>query len=677
VTTILWKGYTWEIDDYTGSPGPNVFDPSNVFVDGDGFLHLQINRVNNVWTCAQIETVQNLGYGTYRCVVKGRLDQLDLNAIWSMFNYNGPDFSHEIDIEIAYWGDAGYGPIGYTAYPDTVGAYVFNRPFPMVQTSDETTHTFIWKPDGVEFFAQQGVKAAGDLTDIIAAAHSDVTSHGDMPIIFIMWLMSGLAPVSGLPQEMIIEDFTFTAYSAPATKKIAIIRDDGVIDDTAALEGFLTILHDRGVKGTLSVIPHQITQDGIDYLNHFAARPEPAWFELATCGYDADGVEDPVAVQPEAKALMIANFGKIPNSIVPPQSNAPAGFMAEALSLGYHSMINAFNFAPPRTLYAFPFNFLWEADWGSAPNWIVTYDTFANFKTQFDWWYAHGSNYAYEGANPQVFSIDINHKPLYNDNNPTAAQARIDFADSLNYMIAKGDVQLLTEEEAVSALGGTGSQNLVTIFSDNFESGNFNNPNGVGGAWTSVGSRWTIRTAAGQFYDGAHGAGAVANNTNRILQKNLTIDTTKILLLDYYCNVSSVNSYSCGMALLFGPVEYIQPLSMVNGHFQYYDTALHNLPTDTTYTANIWHHVQVYLDFPNACVSWVIDGVYKGTATLKGGDTGTVINSTIAMSSLRVYNAPTSGPTFYLDDVNVKQGSFPLIIRSRQHAERCTRQAIS
>jgi hypothetical protein len=86
---------------------------------------------------------------------------------------------------------------------------------------------------------------------------------------------------------------------------------------------------------------------------------------------------------------------------------------------------------------------------------------------------------------------------------------------------------------------------------------------------------------------------------------------------------------------------------------------MHNLPTDTTFAANTWAHVQTYLDFPNSVVSWVIDGVYKGSALLKGGDTGTVISpATANFTSLKFYVAGAGGATVYVDDLIVSQGSF-------------------
>jgi hypothetical protein len=849
-TLIYWKGYTWLINEYTGNPGPNKFLASNAFVDDDGYLHLQINKVDGVWTCAQLQTTVPLGFGTYRCVLSGRMDQLDPNIIVSMFNYGGTDYINEIDIEIAQWGDPDYGPIGYTAYPAHAGPN-FNSAFPMSQTSNDTTHTFIWTPAGVNFFSQQGNKDPGDLSDPIAGAHSTVAPDIEMPLAFIVWLYSGFGPTDDTDFEVVIKDFTFTPYVEPTATKLVVIRDDGVVDETTALYGVLSTFHDRGVPATLAVTPHQATPSLVTYLNHFStgnwevqstikragtyalvgnpnsrnrnlrhnleidttkpllvdfyvrttAITNPGWggmivagdsqnvdlifmhnghfmyydyadhnlpvdttykantwyhvqvtldfpnsliswaidgvskgsadmyaggtrdlitslssftylnlyvaraggttnyiddlaisqngvtilsdnfesgdfsnsfgiggpweadyylslerFELATCGYDS-GEEDPVTTQEAARDLMISLFGKAPTSIVPPYYSVPDGFMEEARSLGYNSMINLFNYAPPRMLYTFPFSFMWEASWGESPDYVVTYRTFAEFKAAFDDWYELNQNPLYAGSNHQVFCININHQPLYNDaNNPTAAQARIDFANSIDYMIGKGDVVFCTEEGAVQALGGTGIPNMETVFSDDFESADLS-------AWDSVGESWS--NAADYYHAGTRSAKATAGASGRVLQKNITFDTSKQAVLDYYCMVSSVAG-APALCLLAGETESIEPLSMDNGHFYYYDTSEHYLPIDTTYEADTWYHLQVYLDFPNALVSWMIDGEYKGSATLRRCDIGTVVDPSIDLTALKFYNG-ISDATLYIDDLVVTRGNFMLPVKAHQH----------
>jgi hypothetical protein len=858
MVSLDWKGYTWEVSEYSGYPGPgNNFRNDNVFIGEDGFLHILLKKVGNIWTVGQISTSVPLGYGTYRFVGKGRLDLIDPNIILGMFSYGGEDYINEIDIEISRWGDLPEVPqsIGWTTYPPVLGSPRLKQTgvFPMVQTSDETTHRYIWMPGYVNFLSQQGNKAESDLSDPIAAYHSVLSPNVDMPLVFIVWLMGGMAPLNDEDVDFVIEDFTFTPYVAPTAKKLVVTRDDSGLYVGASIATFIELHHSRKIPFNLCIIPHQIESDYVAYLNraltlgnlwsvqsdvkhsgsyammaspgdvggsrqkkhalgivpttgiiqidyYFQADgvaqrvygaslqgPSPwdyilpllmdnghfkyynsdfhnlpvdtsyvadtwyhvqitldfsnalmswvidgvskgsvplawadtlaeitesqyvhhlifwngpsggfahyyddiivthdgeivffdnfeygdfstasgvgrAWedeildpyrFEIIPCGYDADGVEDPVDVLEQARDLITSQFGKVPKSLVAPVSLIVDGFLDEAERLGYTSVINDIYFKPPRTIFMFPFSFFWE-------NWTLSkYNTFADFKTAFDQWYAQPNQVPwYSGSNYQVFTMDITDPLLYGTSFEGSVQARLDYAAALDYILGKGDVDVVTQEDAVQILGGTGIQQMNTIFSALFESTGFTNTDGIGGAWDSAGASWSNVTSKAR--SGAHSAKALVSTINLPLKKNIAFDTTRQVLIDYYCQVSSVLGASL-RCTLEGPVEYIEPLLMENGHFYYYDNGQKTLPVDTTYAVDTWYHVQIYLDFPNALISWVIDGVFKGATIIRCADTGVVCYPTIALSSLAFQNngyIPTlSGSTVLFSD-NFESGDF-------------------
>ena len=130
-------------------------------------------------------------------------------------------------------------------------------------------------------------------------------------------------------------------------QKIVIIRDNDIVNDNAALEWYYNLIISKGARSTLACIPNKLTQAGITYLKNL----DQTKFEFASHGYNHDGVEDPVTVQPAAYALMTSIFGKPPLSIAAPNSDIPAGYEDMANSLGYRSQCNFFNFPYPRTLY--------------------------------------------------------------------------------------------------------------------------------------------------------------------------------------------------------------------------------------------------------------------------------------------------------------------------------------
>jgi hypothetical protein len=205
--TFNWKNFKWESADYTGGPGPNTFSVTNVIPKTDG-IHLLIRKIGRKWTCADISTSLRLGYGEYRCVFKGDLNNLDQNIVLAMFNYGGQDFINETDIEISHWSNPKTPPLNYSSYPSVPGDR-FTQQFPLNATGTETTHKFIWTPTGVTFVSQQGNKKRGDLSDVIATVFTPVTSAGVMKLGFNFWLNEGKAPKNGKPAEIVVTDFEF------------------------------------------------------------------------------------------------------------------------------------------------------------------------------------------------------------------------------------------------------------------------------------------------------------------------------------------------------------------------------------------------------------------------------------------------------------------------------------
>ena len=61
---LHWQGYTWTIKSGSGlGPGPNNWNPTNCFVDANGYLHLLITADTNSpngWDCAELYTTSSL-----------------------------------------------------------------------------------------------------------------------------------------------------------------------------------------------------------------------------------------------------------------------------------------------------------------------------------------------------------------------------------------------------------------------------------------------------------------------------------------------------------------------------------------------------------------------------------------------------------------------------------------
>lgn len=215
---ISFSGYQWIVRGGTGGPGPNNWRKSNVWVDGNGHLHMKVSRVDNQWYCAEIWTVDRLGFGTYQFQVTGRIDRLDRNVVLGLFNYPtadvGEDGTNEIDIEIARWGTAGNPNGNYTVWPTDVSLSRESFNFPFTLTGVNSTHRFTWSGSQIYFQSLYGLR--DDNTNQFAEwlyAPADAASYipqQAMPVHINLWLVRGLKPSNLREVEIVIKNFKYT-----------------------------------------------------------------------------------------------------------------------------------------------------------------------------------------------------------------------------------------------------------------------------------------------------------------------------------------------------------------------------------------------------------------------------------------------------------------------------------
>jgi len=213
---IKWQGYTWSIRQAgKGGPGPNDWDPKNVWVDEKGFLHLKISNDNGHWTCAELETDRPLGFGTYQCQVEGPIDKLDQNIVFSMFSYAGPDGTKEIDIEYAKWGNAKEKNAWWTVYPNDKTVKQKSYGFNLTLDGSDSTSRYTWTKEGVHYWMLGGHQPIDSLENKIDEwnFHPDNADHAitqnPIPLHFNLWLFEGKLPTDGKTVEMIVHSFTF------------------------------------------------------------------------------------------------------------------------------------------------------------------------------------------------------------------------------------------------------------------------------------------------------------------------------------------------------------------------------------------------------------------------------------------------------------------------------------
>jgi hypothetical protein len=219
--TIKFSGYDWEIrpSAQNGGPGPNRWDEKNVSVDPGGYLHLKLTERGGKWCCAEVYTRKALGFGLYEFQVVGRVDRLDPNVVFGLFNYPqpevGPDGTHEIDIEFARWGDPSAAVGNYTVWPVRAALRQTTRSFAMSLGEEErTTHGFTWSPASVKFrsMAEHQEDHSPPLGSWLYEPRNpaDRISSKPMPVHINLWCFQGRAPRNGAPVELVVRSFKFT-----------------------------------------------------------------------------------------------------------------------------------------------------------------------------------------------------------------------------------------------------------------------------------------------------------------------------------------------------------------------------------------------------------------------------------------------------------------------------------
>jgi hypothetical protein len=214
VRTIDWDGHTWTVRKGSGGPGPNRWDPKNAWVDRDGYLHVRIAFDGGRWSCAELETTDRLGFGTYSWVVDGSIGSLDPNVVLGLFDYPTPDVggdgTNEIDVEYARWGNASYPPGDFTVWPAKHGLKPRGHAFDFTLSGSLSTSTFVRSSGAVAFQAVDGGGATLGGWTFAPKDPNRRIPQAPTPVHINLWLFEGRPPTDGLPVELVIRSFMFT-----------------------------------------------------------------------------------------------------------------------------------------------------------------------------------------------------------------------------------------------------------------------------------------------------------------------------------------------------------------------------------------------------------------------------------------------------------------------------------
>jgi hypothetical protein len=157
---LHFSGYDWKIRTSPNDRGGEIcnYEPSNVWVDDQGYLHLLMGQENGQWNCAGLSLVRSLGYGTYRFVVSDSA-HLPPSAALIMFtcadNENVEDRT-DLHIGLSQWGRVNHGNADFVVQP----YYIPKNTVSFSVPAGPMTYMLRWEPGSAGFKAFTGVSAS-------------------------------------------------------------------------------------------------------------------------------------------------------------------------------------------------------------------------------------------------------------------------------------------------------------------------------------------------------------------------------------------------------------------------------------------------------------------------------------------------------------------------------------
>jgi hypothetical protein len=225
VRWISFSEYDWWVKDSPGlvGPGPNYFSDStnNVWLDGQGRLHLRITNRSNQWQCAEVVTRRTFGYGSYRFELDSAVNGINPSVVLGLFTWSDdPAYTHrEIDVECGRWANPGdVNNAQYVVQPWDWLNHLVRYAVPAGLTN--STHSFTWETNRISYQALRGRYSPDSAaTNVISSwvfnNAAEVPQTGDENVRINLWLINGNAPTNNSEVEFIVKSFQFVPLGPP------------------------------------------------------------------------------------------------------------------------------------------------------------------------------------------------------------------------------------------------------------------------------------------------------------------------------------------------------------------------------------------------------------------------------------------------------------------------------
>ena len=227
---LSFSGYDWWVKTSAGlvGPGPNYFSDStnNLWLDGQGQLHLRITNRSNQWQCAELVSARTFGYGSYRFQLASPADNINPNTVLGLFTWSDdPAYAYrEIDIECSRWGNAADpNNAQFVVQPYNLDGHLARFLVPAGQTN--STLLFTWETNRVSFQSERGSFAPNPSPANVISNWTytlAVPPSGDENVRLNLWLMNGSAPTDNQEVEVVISSFQFVPLGAPQPATLTV-----------------------------------------------------------------------------------------------------------------------------------------------------------------------------------------------------------------------------------------------------------------------------------------------------------------------------------------------------------------------------------------------------------------------------------------------------------------------
>lgn len=227
---IRFAGRQWRIKGpgFYG-PGPNWFTTrdDHVFVDGDGYLQLNIQQFGPQWFSSEVTLEDSLGYGDYLFTTGTDFEPWADNVVLGLFIwqyaicYDAADVTNlynEFDVEISRWNIPGNDLGQFVAQPASFSGNKSRFALPTTGPR-RMTFAFRWLPNRIESRTWRGGQLAENVNDPFHTWNY-VGPHiprPEQPRVHLNLWTIGSAPNDGRQHTASIESFGFVPACADPT----------------------------------------------------------------------------------------------------------------------------------------------------------------------------------------------------------------------------------------------------------------------------------------------------------------------------------------------------------------------------------------------------------------------------------------------------------------------------